>query len=287
MSEPAGPLAADDPDRWLSLPREAWLALHGELFDPETIERLERIEVAAGSQVLEVGAGSGSIAVWLARRVGPSGRVVATDVDTRFLERISQPQLEVLRHDVTKEEFAGQSFDLIHCRAVLAHLPDRDLVIEGMVGWLRPGGILLAEEPWIDVGRLAPDPVVARATAHVETAHPHIDGGFARRMPTLMRAAGLEGVEAEGRLAFFDGGSKRATYYSTLLEKYCSSLVERGELGPADVEKTLARFADPEWCDCGWPRIAAWGRKPAGRPGWRQRLAAARSRATARLRRDG
>jgi SAM-dependent methyltransferase len=277
---------ADDPDCWLSVPRQEWLALHGELFDRETIGRLERLGVSAGSDVLEVGAGGGSIAAWLARRVGPDGRVVATDIDARHLERLDEPNVDVLRHDVTSDDFPAESFDLIHCRALLVHLPQREWALERMIAWLRPGGLLFAEEPWIDVGLLAPDPVVKRAAANVERVAPHIDCGFARRMPLLFREAGLEQVDAEGQLEFFDGGSKRSTYYWILLERYCSSLVESGELGTEEVERLRARFDDPGWCDCGWPRIAAWGRKPRPRSGLRQWLAAGRRRLTARRSHD-
>jgi 2-polyprenyl-3-methyl-5-hydroxy-6-metoxy-1,4-benzoquinol methylase len=55
-------------------------------FDPGTIHHLEHLNVRLGWNCLEVAAGAGSIAEWLCRRVGPSGRVVATDIDTRFLE---------------------------------------------------------------------------------------------------------------------------------------------------------------------------------------------------------
>jgi SAM-dependent methyltransferase len=276
----------DDRDRWLSVPRQEWLALHGDLCDAETINRLERLGVTADAHALEVGAGGGSIAVWLARRVGRDGRVVATDTDTRHLERLAEPNLEVLRHDVTSDKFPAESFDLIHCRALLVHLPQRALALERMIGWLRPGGLLLAEEPWIEVGSLAPDPVVRRAVANVEASAPHIDCGFARRMPLLLREAGLEEVEAEGDVRFFDGGSPRATYYWILLEKYASSLLEAEELESTEFERLRDRFEDPEWCDCGWPRIAAWGRKPRSRPGWRQRLGYGRRRLTARRSHD-
>ena len=59
--------------------------------------------VGPGWRCLEVGAGAGSIAGWLADRVGPSGQVIATDLDTRFLEQQARPNLEVRRHDVVRD----------------------------------------------------------------------------------------------------------------------------------------------------------------------------------------
>ena len=70
--------------------RERFPAL-SDLYDDETIRCLQAIGVAPGWQCLEVAAGGGSIARWLAGQVGTSGRVLATDLDTRFLESLADP----------------------------------------------------------------------------------------------------------------------------------------------------------------------------------------------------
>jgi ubiquinone/menaquinone biosynthesis C-methylase UbiE len=95
-------------------------------WDPGTIGLLEDIGVGPGWRCLEAGAGHGSIARWLARRVGPDGRVVATDIDTRFLEGIDEPSLEVRRHDLVNDALEEESFDLVHTRLLLEHLSERD-----------------------------------------------------------------------------------------------------------------------------------------------------------------
>src|SRR5262245_27285962 len=73
------------------------------IFDPGTIRHLREIGVRAGLRCLEVGAGGGSIASWLCDQVGSTGQVVATDIDTRFLERLRKPNLEVWRHDIDSD----------------------------------------------------------------------------------------------------------------------------------------------------------------------------------------
>jgi SAM-dependent methyltransferase len=241
---------------------ETRMSLNEELFDPLTIEYLERLGVAASWHVLELGAGRGSIAVWLAERVGPSGRVVATDLDTRDLEALEVRSLEVLRHDVLADDFPDASFDLVHCRGVLVHVRDPDRALERMVRWLRPGGLLLAEEPWHDVGLLSPDPVAARA-ARALREDQGMNTDFARRMPAALREAGLDGVEGEGKLTFFEGGTKPASFYRFVLRGAAVRLVASGELDRTEVERMTARFDDRDWLDCGWPRIVAWGRKPS------------------------
>jgi SAM-dependent methyltransferase len=240
---------------------EERMSLGEELFDPPTIDYLERIGVAPGWHVLEVGAGRGSIAAWLAERVGPGGRAVATDTDTRDLEPLAGADLEMLRHDVLADDFPDASFDLVHCRGVLVHLSDPELALERMVRWLRPGGTLLTEEPWHDVCLLSPGPVVSRAPEGL-WKNVGMDTGFARRMPEALRAAGLEGIEAEAKLTFFPGGSKLASYYRFILRGATVPLVASGELDRGEVERMTSRFDDPDWSDCGWPRIVGWGRKP-------------------------
>jgi SAM-dependent methyltransferase len=66
--------------------------------------------------------------------------------DTGFPSELPLPNLDILRHDVTRDEFPEGSFDLVHVRAVLMHLPDRMAVLRRMVSRLAPGGWLLAED---------------------------------------------------------------------------------------------------------------------------------------------
>src|SRR3974390_2892374 len=73
------------------------------LFDAGTIQLLHERGVGAGWHCLEVGGGRGSIAAWLSERVGPTGRVIATDVNTRFLDTLQRPNLEVRRHNIVAD----------------------------------------------------------------------------------------------------------------------------------------------------------------------------------------
>ena len=240
--------------------RDAWLSLLQEMLDPATVERLEAVGVGPGWRALEVGAGRGSIAAWLAGRVGEQGHVIATDIDTGLLDALGDARIEVLRHDVLVDDFPAGSFDLVHCRALLVHLGDPGRAVERMASWLRPGGVLVAEEPWTDVARLSPDPVVAQAA---EALGQTLDGGFARELPLALRQAGLERVEAKAELRFFEGGTDEATLYRRVLEGASARLVASGHLDSGKVRALRARFDDPAFCDCGWPRIGAIGWKPA------------------------
>ncbi len=84
---------------------------------PGTIRHLETLGVGEGWHCLEIG--GGSIAEWLCHRVGRTGHVVATDLDTRFLEALDYPNLEIRQHNILTDALPERAFDLIHERMVL------------------------------------------------------------------------------------------------------------------------------------------------------------------------
>lgn len=104
--------------------------------------------MSPGWRVWEVGAGSPGVPAWLAARVGPGGRVLATDIDVTWLGGPGR-DYEIRRHDVGTEPApagGGGGFDLVHARLVLVHVPERARALAGMVAALRPGGWLVVEE---------------------------------------------------------------------------------------------------------------------------------------------
>ena len=189
-----------------------------ELFlDPVTVRHLESIGVSEGWRCLEVGAGAGSVARWLSRRVGRSGLVLATDIDTRFVEALAAEDvsrhgsLEVRRHDIVTDEPPPTIFHLAHVRLVLQHLSDREEAVKRMAAAVQPGGWVLAEE--LDfASSTAVSPQASEAFERVERAIHQLlsargfDPACGRRLPGLLQAAGrtagdLRTALSEGRQA--------------------------------------------------------------------------------------
>ena len=111
------------------------------------------------------------------------GHVTATDLQVDFLNSIAAPNIEVLRHDLRTDTFPHGSFDLVHARAVLMHIPDDPEILRRMVLWLRPGGWLLLEEPDFGMWLADSDPVWS---THPDAWHQTFPNGSLSRGRTLL-----------------------------------------------------------------------------------------------------
>ncbi|MFG2039766.1 class I SAM-dependent methyltransferase [Dactylosporangium sp. NPDC048998] len=238
------------------------LALLESVFDPFSRAGLDRLGVGAGWRCLEVGAGRGSIAFELARRAG-AANVTATDLSTRLLGPLAESGVQVLRHDVLRDAAPGE-FDLIHCRFVVDHLPDRRRALERMAGWLRPGGWLLVE-----AGSTAPalssSPVVGRAMAAANAVLARrlgTDPAWARSLPLPLEAAGLAGCTAHAEAPPVRGGSPLARWLRDTLRLVDDAVLADGDLTRADLDRAAATYDDPSFIDYTWLTVAAWGRRP-------------------------
>jgi SAM-dependent methyltransferase len=122
-----------------------------ELLDPHTRRRIRDLPSWPHmSRVLEIGAGGGSISLWLADQLAPAGGVV-TALDATPEHLPPHPSLRVVAHDLTREDTAldavvGIGYDLIVARLTLLHLPNRERLVVELAGLLRVGGVLLVED---------------------------------------------------------------------------------------------------------------------------------------------
>jgi SAM-dependent methyltransferase len=238
------------------------LDLFAERLDPLTIRRITRLNLAPGARCLEVGGGRGSVARWLCEHVGPDGHVTATDLDTGFLSELSLANLEVRQHDVTADEFAAGSFDLVHVRAVLMHLANRMATLRRMVSWLAPGGWLLAEEPDFGMWLADFDPVWA---AHPRAWHEAFPNGSLSEGRALLRQIhqlGLEDIGADAELDIIQPGTAGSEFHRLSQAAMSEALVSAGLLTAVDAARLETRPDEPDFLGCGFTYIGAWGRRP-------------------------
>jgi SAM-dependent methyltransferase len=236
--------------------------------DPGTRAHLTRLGVGPGKRCLEIGAGGGSVVFWLAGQVVPGGAVVATDLETDFLESEARghPALEVLRHDIAAED-PPTGFDLVHTRWLVEWLPDKLLALRRMASALRPGGVLLIEEPDFVTIYGSGDSAAVRnvfvtAMRHLESTCP-VECDYGRRAMADLVAVGLEDVQAEGRCPIVRGGTPLAADFLRLtIEKLREPVLAGGAVTAEEFAQAVAALQDPNTTVVAPMTVAAWGRRP-------------------------
>jgi len=239
-----------------------------EIFDPGTIRHLSERGVDEGWHCLEVGGGNGSVASWLSGRVGPTGRVVVTDIDTRFLETLKLPNVEVLRHNIATDALPEGAFDLVHSRLVLLHLRERDRALRRMIAALKPGGWLVDEE--FDSSSLLSDPVANPAEFFLKTHYAMLrlmeDRGvetrYGRLLPGRLRAHGLVAVGAEARTFMWQGGSPGTSLLRANFQQLRGEMIKAGYITEEEFEQDFNRLEAPDFLTVSPPMWAAWGCRP-------------------------
>ncbi len=106
--------------------------------DPVSRDVLSRLGLGTGWRCAEVGAGGGSIALWLAG-VGDTGQVGRYGPGPGHLIALEAPNLQVLQHDLTAEDPPAEPFDLVHTRLVIEHLADPEDALTRLMGWIGQG----------------------------------------------------------------------------------------------------------------------------------------------------
>jgi demethylmenaquinone methyltransferase / 2-methoxy-6-polyprenyl-1,4-benzoquinol methylase len=105
-----------------------------------------------GDQVLDIAGGTGDLSMAFAKRVGPQGRVVHTDINEAMLREGRDRLLDrgivlpTLVCDAEKLPFASESFDFVSVAFGLRNMTHKELALSEMCRTLKPGGKLLVLE---------------------------------------------------------------------------------------------------------------------------------------------
>ena len=246
----------------------AQLRCLGAAFDPHTTAVLSRYGVGSGWRCLDIGAGAGSVAEWLADRVGATGHVTATDVKPQYLS--ARDNLTVLSHDIGTDPVPAGEYDLIHARMVFVHLPNREQVLARLVPALRPGGLLVLS----DCDCRERDPILAAPDAGAATTFEMFndvirdvgrrnaaDLGWTRYAYASMRGAGLEPLETVVHGRSWPGGSAGCQLYQALAYQIEPELRTAGMTGE-QIGALHALLDDPRLVLSAWLMHTTVGRRP-------------------------
>ena len=125
-----------------------WGPLVGSWLGDATEAMFDMAAIGPGSRVLDVAAGAGEQSITAARRVLPSGRVLATDLAPALLERAAADAVSAGLGNLDVRELDGEaldalpaaSFDAAISRVGLIYFPDQRRAVDGMRRALVPGG---------------------------------------------------------------------------------------------------------------------------------------------------
>jgi ubiquinone/menaquinone biosynthesis C-methylase UbiE len=215
-----------------------------QVFDPASQKRLQSTGIAENWRCLEVGAGAGSMTRWLAAAVGENGKVVAVDLDTRFVANINQLNVEVLEADVRHLLLENNSFDLIHARYILIHVPDFQVALTRMLKLLKPGGWIVLEEPDFSAARA----IVGEASACQSMnrvnqailqmfANRGMDYALGVKLPAILQGLGLQQLSVENDAPLANGDSGIATVMKMSTLQLAEKYIATGRATHEDIEK--------------------------------------------------
>ena len=216
-----------DPVQYKTQQREGWDKVasgwrtwwatfeHGGQAVSDRLVELARIQ--SGERVLDVATGIGEPAVTAARRVGPRGRVVATDLSNQMLAiararaaELGLGNVEFRTMDAEAPDLPERTFDAVLCRWALMFFPEPEATLGALRRLMIPGGSL-AVAVW-DVGPKVPI-ISLRMNAMISVLGlaqppPGTPGPFRladpRHLERMFTRAGFTGVRIERLTAVFD-----------------------------------------------------------------------------------
>jgi SAM-dependent methyltransferase len=261
---------ADDTERGATHHAEM-VAVLAAMLDRFTTWRLSPY-VTGTSRCLEVAAGAGSIAAWLAER---AAHVTATDTDPVHVAALAErhPNLTVRRHDLVTESLDEGRWDVIHVRLLLAHLPNRQELVGKLAAALAPGGVLVIDEfqpSWRWCVLDAPDLPQARQlfTAYhgallAVLAESGNDTTFGRNAHRAMREHGLIDVDVELWARSWYGGQPGCQLPYLAAAQLAPRLVEAG-MPREEIDAFRQLLVDPQLMIHSNLALSTVGRRPTG-----------------------
>lgn len=217
--------------------------------DPRSREVLGRVGVGPGWSCVDVGAGAGSLAGWLARRVGPGGAAVAAELNPALLDADPPAGVVVCRHDITAGPVPPGEFDLVHTRFLLEWLPDPRAALTHLVASARPGGVVVVTD--FDWGHRIPDtgPAELEAVLHAVPAAMAAVSGYqpnlGRGLHQRLGAVGVAVAECTAHQLVMTGGSPAARFTSLGLQRLRPALARVG-VHSGDLDVALELLCDPD-----------------------------------------
>ncbi|MBV8085251.1 MAG: class I SAM-dependent methyltransferase [Chloroflexi bacterium] len=182
------------------------------MFDPWAERLLDLVRPEPGEAALDVACGPGTVARQLARRLGPTGRVVGADFSAAMLDvarrktrEVGAATIEYIQCDAGELRVPHRTFDLITCQHGFQFFPDQPRALAEMLRVLKPGG-RVGLATWVGL----PMPLRAFRQRVEELGGQPVRVEFSddpAELARCLRDAGFQGVAAATHRMDLDWGS--------------------------------------------------------------------------------
>ena len=221
---------------------------------------LRELALTGGERILEMGAGLGEFARAMRRSAGPSASVVGIETSSDQIERAralaraagEESLVDLRLGDALEPPLRADewgSFDVVHARFLLEHLPDPRRAVEVMARAARPGGRVVLEDDDHDLLRLWPElEGIARVwDAYMESYRKlGCDPLIGRKLPRLLHEAGVPSRRATW---IFFGACEGDPMFPVVtanltgvLRGAAEAIAATGRASTTDVERALEAF---------------------------------------------
>jgi ubiquinone/menaquinone biosynthesis C-methylase UbiE len=122
-----------------------------------TSATLDRLGLAAGMTVVEIGPGPGRLLIPAARRVLPGGRAIGVELQQGMLDKLRRKlkrddpgNIELVCADASQRVLPDNTAHVVFLCTVLGEIPDRRAALANCFAALRAGGLLSITENLLD-----------------------------------------------------------------------------------------------------------------------------------------
>jgi SAM-dependent methyltransferase len=259
-----------------SLEESSRLQRQAEELAADSAALLDRVGLRPGQSAIDLGCGPRGILDLLAERVAPAGRVVGLDADPAhaamaadFAAGRGLTGVEIVTADARSTGLPTDSFDVVHARTLLINVPEPADVAAEMMRLARPGGWVASMEPDTEYGRCYPPHPAFDRLCEIFTVVFRRNGAdpwIGRRVPELLRRAGLGHVQVEAKVQLYPPGNSRRTVRLDLVRSMRPQMLEMGLATGAELDELdAAARAHVEQADTvviTGLLFLTWGRKP-------------------------
>ncbi len=248
--------------KWDDERAEGWSrkqAQRGEIYGPATEKMLDLADLRTGNRVLDVAAGTGDQTLMAARRVGPSGFVLAIDISTAMLTNAAEAirkagltNVETRIMDAENLDLEVDFFDAVICRLGLQAFPNPPKAISGMRRVVKPGGKVTA---------------LVRSTAE-KNPYEGVPYTVAHRLGSTKPRMFRHGEHRELEDAFRNGGFPIVSVHAvTTHHRFSSSVEVIRSMKDEIIGQRIAKLRDAER-EQAWTEIEQQLRHFEGSNGW-------------------